>query len=216
MSTHNTQSLAPLIEEGERVLKEAIKCFALKTTPESITVTIQSKGRKNAVGWYWAGRWFQKKGSEAKAKTGKGSVVYNEINMSAEHLVDHDMGELLLHELAHAENNTNGVKDCSGRVHNKHFKSMAEHLGLEVKPRDKSVGYGYTDLAQAGKDFLKKIAFKHELFTSYRPPQKGKAATGGRLLKLECGGCGYVIRSTQKWIDTGTPTCVCGEEFCVA
>lgn len=210
------QSLAPLIEEAERTLKEAIKFFALKTTPESITVTIQTKGRRNAVGWFWSGRWKEAKGSSTKAKTGKGISEFNEINMSAEHLVDHDMGELLLHELAHAENNTSGVKDCSGRVHNKHFKSMAERLGLEVKPRDKSVGYGYTDLAQAGKDFLKKISFKRELFTSYRPPQKGKAATGGRLLKLECGGCGYVIRSTQKWIDTGTPTCTCGEEFEVA
>jgi hypothetical protein len=210
MKKDQVQSLAPLIEEGERVLKEAINFFALKTTPESITVTIQTKGRKNAVGWYWAGRWVSGKGTKKDVK------AHNEINMSAEHLVDHDMGELLLHELAHAENNTCGTKDCSGRVHNKHFKSMAERLGLEVKPRDKSVGYGYTDLAQAGKDFLKKIAFKRELFTSYRPPQSGKSATGGRLLKLECGGCGYVIRSTQKWIDTGTPTCACGDEFHVA
>jgi hypothetical protein len=209
MSTHQVQSLVPLIEEAERVVKEAIKFFALKTTPESITVTIQTKGRKNAVGWFWSGRWLNK-GQKKDAK------AVNEINMSAEHLVDHDMGELILHELAHAENNSCGVKDCSGRVHNKHFKAMAERLGLEVKPRDKSVGYGFTGLAQAGKDFLKGIAFKRELFTSYRPPQRGKAATGGRLLKLECPGCGYVIRSTQKWIDIGTPTCVCGDVFYTA
>ena len=202
-------SLAPLIEEAERTLREAIKFFALKTDPGSICVTIQTKGRRNAVGWFWAGRWVDNK----KAKQ---SSAYNEINMSAELLSTHDMGELLLHELAHAENNTCGTKDCSGRVHNKHFKSMAERLGLEVKPRDKSVGYGYTDLAQGGKDFLKKISFKRELFTSHRVTDGPKAASGGRLLKLECGGCGYVIRSTQKWIDTGTPTCACGEEFCVA
>ncbi len=208
---NQVQSLAPLIEEAERTLKEAIKFFALKTTPESITVTIQTKGRKNAVGWFWADRWI------TPGKTKKGSVpAHNEINMSAELLSSHDMGELLLHELAHAENHTCGTKDCSGRVHNKHFKSMAERLGLEVKPRDKSVGYGYTDLAQAGKDFLKKITFKRELFTSCRVTNGPKAATGGRLLKLECGGCGYVIRSTQKWIDIGTPTCPCGDEFHVS
>jgi len=202
------QSLAPLIEEAERTLCEAIKFFTLKTTPESICVTIQTKGRRKAVGWFWAGRWI------IPGKTKKGNVpAYNEINMSAELLSSHNMGELLLHELAHAENNTCGTKDCSGRVHNKHFKSMAEHLGLEVKPRDKSVGYGYTELAQAGEDFLKKIVFKRELFTSCRVVDGPKAASGGRLLKLECGGCGYVIRSTQKWIDTGTPTCICGDEF---
>lgn len=196
-------SLAPLIEEAERVLKEAIKFFALKTKPETICVTIQSRGRKNAVGWFWSGRWTEKK-SDKKS-------VFNEINMSAEFLANHDMGELLLHELAHAENNTCDVKDCSGRVHNKHFKSMAERLGLEVKPRDKAVVYGYTDLAQGGKDFLKKIAFKRELFTSYRVQTTGKSSAGGRLLKCECPGCGYVIRTTQKWIDVGLPTCVCGE-----
>jgi len=201
----NKTSLAPLIEEAERTLKEAIKFFALKTDPESIFVTIQSRGRKNAVGWFWSGRW--KNGTDKTAKS------VNEINMSAEYLVTGDMGELMLHELAHAENNTCGIKDCSGRVHNKHFKSMAERLGLEVKPRDKSVGYGYTDLAQGGKDFLKKIAFKRELFTSFRIEGTGKSASGGRLLKCECPGCGYVIRTTQKWIDVGFPTCVCGEEM---
>jgi len=197
-------SLAPLIEEAERTLKEAIKFFALKTAPQTICVTIQSRGRKNAVGWFWSGRWLNKKSK-------KKSTAFNEINMSAEFLANHDMGELLLHELAHAENNTCGVKDCSGRVHNKHFKSMAERLGLEVKPRDKSVGYGFTDLAQGGKDFLKKISFKRELFSSYRVEGVGKSSAGGRLLKCECPGCGYVIRTTQKWIDTGLPKCCCGK-----
>ena len=205
----NQTSLAPLIEEAERTLKEAIKFFALKTEPSTICVTIQSKGRKNAVGWFWSGRWLT---SQKSKKT----LAHNEINMSAECLANHDMGELLLHELAHAENNTCGVKDCSGRVHNKHFKLMAERLGLEVKPRDKSVGYGFTDLAQGGKDFLKKIAFKRELFTSYRVQATSKTSAGSRLLKMECPGCGYVIRTTQKWIDVGSPKCCCGEKMEVA
>lgn len=34
---------------------------------------------------------------------------------------------------------------------------------------------------------------------------------GTRMVKLECdGGCGYAVRTTQKWIDVGLPTCPCG------
>lgn len=201
-------SISPLINEAERVLREAVKYFVLDTKPETIRVTVQSKGRKNAVGWFWAERWADKT-QDAKDRL-------NEINMSAEHLVSHNMGELLLHELAHAENHTKGIKDCSGRAHNKHFKTMAEHLGLEVKPRDKSVGFGYTDLAEPAKTFLKKIDFKEKLFTTHRVTGLGKkGSVGSRLLKCECQ-CGYVVRVTQKWIDVGLPTCPCGEEMEVA
>ena len=34
-----------------------------------------------------------------------------------------------------------------------------------------------------------------------------------RLVRLECVGCGYVVRTTAKWIDQGLPTCCCGESF---
>jgi len=32
-------------------------------------------------------------------------------------------------------------------------------------------------------------------------------------LKLECGECGYTVRTTRKWIDVGMPVCPCGETF---
>lgn len=44
------------------------------------------------------------------------------------------------------------------------------------------------------------------------PPKK--QAT--RMIKVCCPGCGYTIRTTQKWIDVGLPTCCCGEEMEVA
>jgi hypothetical protein len=34
-----------------------------------------------------------------------------------------------------------------------------------------------------------------------------------RMLKLECDECGYVVRTTQKWINVGVPVCHCGAEF---
>jgi hypothetical protein len=36
---------------------------------------------------------------------------------------------------------------------------------------------------------------------------------GTRMIKLGCDSCGYIVRTTQKWIDLGTPTCTCGGMF---
>jgi hypothetical protein len=37
--------------------------------------------------------------------------------------------------------------------------------------------------------------------------------SGSRQLKLECSDCGYVVRTSRKWIDVGLPVCCCGSEF---
>jgi hypothetical protein len=133
--------------------------------------------------------------------------------MSAEHLRDHNMGELLLHELAHAENDHQNIRDCAGRRHNKKFKVMAERLGLTVE-KSKSLGFAHTDLGQIAKDFLAKIKYKSEIFELSRVGEGAKGSKpGSRLLKCECPDCGYVVRTTQKWLDIGTPTCVCGTEM---
>lgn len=207
----NKNSLAPLIVEAERVLRSAVTYFKLKVPADKIVVTIQSKGRKSAVGWFWQRRWTQ----AAEKGQGGDSRLLHEINMSAEYLKTHNMGELLLHELAHAENCHNDVQDCAGRVHNKKFKVMAEALGLEVKERDSSVGYGYTDLGEGAKVFLEKCAFRRELFELHRPGKSGVKAKvpGSRMLKAECPKCGYVARITRTWLDVGLPTCPCGKEM---
>jgi hypothetical protein len=198
-------SIVPLIEEANRVLAAAITHYGLQVPAENIVVTIQTKGRRNAVGWFWHGRWQP---SAPKATS------LHEINMSAEHLRDHNMGELLLHELAHAENDHLGIRDCAGRRHNKKFKVMAERLGLTVE-KSGSLGFAFTDLGQPAKDFLTKISYKSEIFELSRVGESGVKGKkpGSRLLKCECPDCGYTIRTTQKWLDTGLPVCACGTEM---
>lgn len=200
----SSSSIIPVIAESERVLNRAIAHFGLKVKPAQICLTVQSKGRRQALGWFAPLRWGSK-------KTAPGSeTAVHEINLSAEYLREHNMGETLLHELAHAENQILGIRDCSGpRMHNRKFKEMAERLGLEVKPRDKSVGYGYTDLADIGRKFLESIKFDREVFESYRGSAEGKGAKpGSRLIKCECANCGYVCRTTRTWLDdVGPPHC---------
>jgi hypothetical protein len=195
-------SLAPVIQECERIAAECIKHFGMKTRPESLVFTIQSKGKKNALGWFWANRW--QNGSKESVQ---------EINLSAETLRECNPGEVLIHELAHAENHTLGIKDCNNNVHNKKFKSMAERLGLEVKPRDKRYGFGFTDLGPEAKKFLESVKFNRDIFTMNRLLPLKKQVAGTRLLKVECPECGYVCRVTQKWIDVGLPACPCGEQM---
>ncbi|KKL59632.1 hypothetical protein LCGC14_2213430 [marine sediment metagenome] len=36
---------------------------------------------------------------------------------------------------------------------------------------------------------------------------------GTRMLKLLCPACGYLARTTKKWIEMGTPTCMCGKKM---
>jgi hypothetical protein len=209
MGMKNQSSIVPVIQEAERTLAAAIKNFGLTVKPEQVCITVQSKGRQKAYGWFAPNYWTKARG-KAKAKK------IHEINLSAEYLRTCDVGELIIHELAHAENEVLGIKDCSGsQMHNKHFKTMAERLGLEVEPRDSSVGYGFTKLGGPAKSFLKKIAFKRNVFDASRVGlgARKKGSVGSRLLKCECDECGYVVRTTKTWLDkSGAPLCPCNKK----
>lgn len=111
--------------------------------------------------------------------------------------------DVLLHELVHA---FVGIDAKHGRE----FALIAKRAGLlgpmtattaseplKIKLLDLSASIGEYPHGRlnAGGDELK-------------PKQ------GTRLIKLECPSCGYVIRTTQKWIDLGLPTCgICDTEF---
>lgn len=40
--------------------------------------------------------------------------------------------------------------------------------------------------------------------------KSGRKRQGTRMLKVICPECGYTVRTTQQWINTGLPICVCG------
>lgn len=194
---NNDHSLIPLLTESNRLIVEAVKHFSLTVNPESILITVQSKGRRKALGWFWQSRWEQDK-----------DTVRHEINLSAEYLKEHNMGETLLHELAHAENHALGIADTdkTGRRHNKKFKSMAERLGLTVE-KSSSLGFAYTDLGPEATAFLDKIKFDRNVFELCRITESKANKQGTRLLKCECPVCGYTVRTTAKWLEQGSPIC---------
>lgn len=108
----------------------------------------------------------------------------------------------LLHEMIHA---AVGIAE----KHKGNFRKCALAVGFtgkmtETPPTDEL----RADLA----DLAKQLGpYSHARLTgreSSGPPKQGT-----RMIKCECGGCGYVFRTTRKWIETGLPTCHCGGTF---
>lgn len=110
---------------------------------------------------------------------------------------------VLTHELAHA------VDNCASH-HGAGFVRMMKAVGLEGKATS-------TVASEALKVTFKRLV--KDSLGEY-PHQSLDMTKGGgkkqttRLLKAVCPECGYTIRLTQKWADTGLPLCpVDGRDF---
>jgi hypothetical protein len=108
-----------------------------------------------------------------------------------------DVAAILAHELVHA---AVGLK-CG---HKGAFRTVATQIGLE----------GKMTATTAGAEFKRSVApilaavgpLPHAAlgFGASSAPPKQKA----RLLKAECGDCGYMVRVTRKWVgEAGAPHC---------
>jgi hypothetical protein len=122
-------------------------------------ITIQSKGRKNALGWFWNGAWVDETGGTP------------EINISAEYTARGALGvlETLLHEMTHYYNAVKGTRDVTGsQYHNKHFKAAAEMFGLKVG-RYPHRGWAQTSLLPETETFIERhVGPNEELFKQMR------------------------------------------------
>ncbi len=115
----------------------------------------------------------------------------------------------LAHELCHAV-------DDGQHGHAGPFVKLAKAVGLlpgeskgwgSTNPSPELVGTWIAPLL-ASSTFP---AYPHGVITV--PDKERKQPT--RMRKVVCPdpGCGYTLRTTQKWIDLGLPTCFCGEKM---
>lgn len=105
---------------------------------------------------------------------------------------------VLVHEMVHA---SVGIK----AGHKGPFTKMARGLGLE----------GKLTATTCGPELREKLDALTSLLGPYPhagmdPGKSNLKKQSTRMLKLECPGCGYIARTTQKWIEVGIPTCCCG------
>jgi hypothetical protein len=103
---------------------------------------------------------------------------------------------VLIHEVIHA---VVGIKE----KHNKVFGKCAREMGLEGKLTCTVASEG---LISRCKVWEKQLGdYPHSQLDSTKSPVKKQST---RLMKCECGECGYVCRTTKKWIvDVGAPHC---------
>lgn len=107
---------------------------------------------------------------------------------------------VLTHELVHAWDG--GESGHKGR-----FIDGAKAVGLTGPWTSTSAG---PELVEYLTELEKGIGkYPHSKLT---PSVQVKTQTT-RMLKVICLSCGYTVRTTQKWLDMGTPTCVCGDEM---
>jgi len=108
---------------------------------------------------------------------------------------------VLAHELIHA------IDDCQNGHHGP-FARMARGIGLAGKLTATVPG-------ETLKPQLVKLAadlgpYPHG---GLNIALSGRKTEGTRMLKVECPSCGYVVRTTAKWLAFGLPTCPCGEDM---
>lgn len=105
---------------------------------------------------------------------------------------------VLAHEIIHA-----AVPSGSG--HGPVFKKLALAIGLQGKMTATTIGPNLeSDLAKIAID-LGPLPHARLMLDSVGEGTPKKQGT--RLLKAECGQCGYTVRVTKKWADIGSPHC---------
>jgi len=106
----------------------------------------------------------------------------------------------LAHEMVHAA-------DDGEHKHKGPFVRAVREMGLEGKATATVAGAAFAEWAR-GLD-AKLGTYPHVALIPIAVEKKQTT----RMLKLEADCCGYVVRTTQKWIDIGLPACPCGNEF---
>lgn len=109
---------------------------------------------------------------------------------------------VLAHELLHAVNHAAGQKG-----HGAPFAALAKPLGLEGKMTATVPGETLKAELKLVADKLGEYPHKALDLGSLAPKQST------RMLKLMAPCCEYTVRTTQKWLEVGVPSCPCGTEM---
>ena len=136
--------------------------------------------------------------------------LYGEIFLSGESLERGAVGTLgtILHELTHAYNYANEVKDTSNgnRYHNTKFKEQAEDFGLEIEKAE-TIGWSVTSVPKATQEeYKEEIESLEKAIRTHRMGFGDLAALGLEPEKakqkkrfMQCPECQEPLAVTKKW-----------------
>lgn len=147
------------------------------------------RGRKNhVIGQCW---------NSAASTDGVAQLFISPVLDDASRILD-----VLAHELIHA------IDDCKSG-HAGRFAKIAKGIGLEGKMTATVAG----EALKARLDVIAEElgAYPHAAMRVGADGADGPKKQSTRMIKVECPECGYVARTTRKWLeDVGAPYCACG------
>jgi hypothetical protein len=189
-------SIRPAIEELERAFHRFAPLFG-REMPLPV-ITVQYRGRKNALGWFSDHRWGNGPDGDLP-----------EINLCAESLARSvsDIAGTLLHEMVHYANALDGISDCTVRqYHNRWFRQRCDEIGL-VCERMAGRGWAQTSLSPELRAMVDEIQLDANAFGLFRHSAGAKKAAT-KMKKWRCG-CTNVRAAT----DVAAVCHKCGLEF---
>jgi ribosomal protein S27AE len=157
-------------------------------------ITIQSRGKRNALGWCSQNPiWLD---NDEKDKRHEINICAENANMKVM-----DVLEIMLHEMVHYYGDLHEIKTTSrnGNFHNKKYKELAEKFGLLVIKTQK-YGYSETKLNDKTLQLVKDKNFNKEAFLMYRTNDEGMISKKKGSIKHTCPDCGNVARSTKEMV----------------
>ena len=186
---------------------QAIRTHHPEIPPVVIIIASGTEGKQARYGHHAPGRWYV------------ANQERTEIMISGEGLRRDAQSVLgtLLHEAAHALAAARGIKDTSrqGRYHNKHFKTLAEELGITVG-FDGVIGWSITTVPgqTAAYDADQLAALKNAMILWRRDeiliPKERRSSN---LIAAVCP-CGRSIRAAASTLAEAPITCTaCGGQF---
>lgn len=191
-----------------KALDELYRCFEIMNRDyfegklAEPVITIQ-KTRPNNLGHFTLDKVWKNRNEAEEGDSGKYEININPLNLNrpSENIIT-----TLIHEMVHYDNKVKNIKDCSGQVHNKKFKTSAERVGL-ICEKSKTYGWGFTEPSEDFKKYIaKQIIPIDQVFEYFRSGGvlKEKKPREKKTFKYTCPSCGLVVKAERdKHIECG-------------
>ena len=190
MTTHRYSTREAWLQAGVDAFRDVAEDIAGFTVPDTLYVSVGFPA-----------------GSRGGSNMAIGQCHYGTRDGNRTLFISPELGDpvrvldVLLHEVIHAS-----LPDGVG--HGAAFSQAARAFGLDGKPTATYATKG-TVLHDALTALARELGEYPHSTLSFARAQGRKQST--RMLKMQCGGCGYIARTSSKWLDAYGPTiCPCG------
>lgn len=182
--------------------------------PDAV-ILVGSGGRRAATlyGHFASNSWARETEDGSSENIHEVLIVAEQLNRPAE-----DVFQTLLHEAVHGIASSRGIRDVSGRRHNKRFKALCEEVGM-IPPEkaDPTIGFSAARLSDLLKEkFSVEIKDIDQNLKAVRRLNLLAKPTKKTTWVGECE-CGRKIRLPKKTIDSPEHLMIdcgiCGSEF---